>query len=539
MSDNLKTAKIYSKTAKNGSKIENISKISENFDLKNENFNLKNEKSDFNNVTENKDKINAVSSGRANEDKSSGATSSSRASGGEVVSLGSETNGEAVSSVRANEDKSSRATSSSRASGGEVVSLGRASSGEAVDLNGEYVNPTGANESGSETNGEVIKAKSSSRASGGEVVSSVRANDDKSSSATSSSRASGGEVVSLGRANDDKEISATSSSRANDDKSSGATSSSRASGGEANRVNMSVGGEAVDLNGEYVNPTGANESGSETSGEASRSTQAEKYTLITGACGGLGRAFAQQCVRAGENIIIAGRSKESLEALKKELLAEFQTAKIITQVLDLLNTENIIDLMHKIAQKNIYIAKLINNAGAIVEGDFEKMTDAEVKEVVEVNCIGTLSLTKQVLNNRKKNQKVEILTVASLAGFYPIAHMAIYSASKAFLISIMTALSVEYSGKNVVFCTVCPGGIPTNNQMKESIASMGLGGRLSAQSPAKVAKIALRALKKKKTIIVTGTFNKFLAVLSKIFPRKFLAKSSGKIYKKSQQKRGF
>jgi short-subunit dehydrogenase len=117
--------------------------------------------------------------------------------------------------------------------------------------------------------------------------------------------------------------------------------------------------------------------------------------------------------------------------------------------------------------------------------------------------------------------------------------MAVYAATKAFLVSMMTSLAVEFKKTNVVFTNVCPGGMATNDAMKESIKSMGLGGKLSTLSSDKVAKIALKALKRKKKNVVTGGFNKFLVLISKPFSKSFLAKSTGKIWKKSQAKRGF
>jgi short-subunit dehydrogenase len=104
---------------------------------------------------------------------------------------------------------------------------------------------------------------------------------------------------------------------------------------------------------------------------------------------------------------------------------------------------------------------------------------------------------------------------------------------------MMTALSEEVKKDNVVVTTVCPGGMATSDAMKESIKSMGLGGKLSCTDTDKVAKIALKALKHKKKNVVTGGFNKFLVFISKPFSKAFLAKSTGKIWKKSQAKRNF
>ncbi len=264
-----------------------------------------------------------------------------------------------------------------------------------------------------------------------------------------------------------------------------------------------------------------------------------KYTLITGACGGLGRAFVQLCAKNKENLILTGTNQTKLNSLLEEYKEKFEGLSVKTFVLDLGKLESRESLISFIEKENLEVCRLINNAGVILEGDVEKSSDAEIANVIEVNCIGTLDLTKKFLRIRNKQELFEVLTIASVAASYPIPHMAVYAATKSFLVSIMTSLSIEFKGQKVTFTTVLPGGMATSDAMKESIKSMGLGGKLSCTDTKKVAKTSLRALKRRKNTIVTGGFNKFLDFLSKIFPKKFLAKNAGKIYGKSQKKRGF
>ncbi len=265
----------------------------------------------------------------------------------------------------------------------------------------------------------------------------------------------------------------------------------------------------------------------------------EKYTLITGACGGLGKAFVKLCAEEKNNLLITGTNQKKLDALVAEMSECFEGLSVKTFVMDLGEKEQRIALLDYINKESIIVNRLINNAGVIIEGDMEGFSDEEIEKAVQVNCVGTLDLTKKLLNVRDQSQKFEVLTVSSVASTYPIPHMAVYAATKAFLVSMMTSLSIEYKKKNVVFTNVCPGGMATNDAMKESIKSMGLGGKLSTVSTDKVAKIALKALKKKKANVVPGFFNKILVGISKPFSKKFMAKSAGKIYAKSQAKRGF
>ena len=265
----------------------------------------------------------------------------------------------------------------------------------------------------------------------------------------------------------------------------------------------------------------------------------EKYTLITGACGGLGRAFVEQCADAKENLVLVGTSQKKLNGLVSDFADKFKDLKIETCVCNLGKSEDRKALVEILDKKQIKVSKLINNAGVIIEGDLLRFSDEEISNAVEVNCIGTLDLTKKLLQRRDETELFEVLTVASQAAFQPIPHMGVYAATKSFLLSIMTAIAIEMKDKNVVVTTSCPSGMATTDAMKESIKSMGLNGKLTTLSAIKVAKISLKALKKKKMIVIPGAFNKFVEAVSRPFTQTFLAKTTGKMWKKSQAKRNF
>lgn len=263
------------------------------------------------------------------------------------------------------------------------------------------------------------------------------------------------------------------------------------------------------------------------------------FTLLTGACGGLGTAFVKELAKKGENLLLTATSQDKLSNLIENNRELFRDIKVKTFICDLALGEDRENLVKMILSERINIIRLINNAGVIIEGKLDNFSDSEIEKTIMVNCVGTLDLTKKILNIRDKDKLFEVLTVSSLAYNFPIPYMAVYSATKSFLVSVMTALSVEYKNENVTFSTVCPSGMPTTPAMKESIDSMGLGGRLTSHSPEVVAKKALKGLSKKKKIVVIGGFNKLLLLISKPFSKPFLSKITGRIWKKSQNKRNF
>ena len=118
-------------------------------------------------------------------------------------------------------------------------------------------------------------------------------------------------------------------------------------------------------------------------------------------------------------------------------------------------------------------------------------------------------------------------------------YMAMYAATKAFLKSIMVALSVELKDKQVYITTICPSGIPTSDAMKEAIKAQGFNGKITMSTPEEVAKLGLKAMKKHKTVVIPKSINRFVRFVSRFASEKGLAKTTGKMWKKSQDKRNF
>lgn len=262
-------------------------------------------------------------------------------------------------------------------------------------------------------------------------------------------------------------------------------------------------------------------------------------TLITGACGGLGRAFVKILAEKKENLILTGTSQKKLDELKKDFTAEFDGLFVKTIVCDLGDEKSRNNLVDEINRDNLIVNKLINNAGVIIEGDIFRFENKEIENAINVNCVGTLELTKMLAEQRDDTKKFEVLTVSSQSAFQPIPHMALYAATKSFLTSMMTGLKYEWKDKNIVVTTVCPSGMATTKEMQESIKSMGFKGKITTLPTEKVAKSALKALKKKKAIVIPGFFNKLAYFFSKFCSPYFLAKTTGKMWKKSQAKRNF
>lgn len=262
------------------------------------------------------------------------------------------------------------------------------------------------------------------------------------------------------------------------------------------------------------------------------------YTLITGATGGLGRAFASACALADNNLILVATNMDRLNSFREELLGRYPSVEILIYKCDFTLQEDLEGLLKYIETNNMKISRLINNAGYICEGSNKYVLPDTLQKCIIVNNLGTTTLTKGILDLHNEGDRLEIITISSLASNYPLPYMAVYSATKAYLKSYMLSLREEYKDDNVTILTVLPGAIATSDSMKEAIKAQGFKGRLSAVEPDKIAKVSLKKSRKCKAQYIPGWFNKLTNVVSKLVPLSLQIKVAGNMWKKSQMKRG-
>ena len=245
------------------------------------------------------------------------------------------------------------------------------------------------------------------------------------------------------------------------------------------------------------------------------------FTFISGATGGLGKAYAEFCAKCGYDLFLTARSEEKLSALKGELSAKYNV-NIEYFPCQLTDDSSRKALLLFVEEKGFKFDRIINVAGVDTQKAFTDYTPEKAVFQIRVNCEATLLLTLGLLKNRA--EKTEVLTVGSMSGVSPMPYFAIYSASKAFLASFFTSLHYELKNDGVKVTTVLPGGIPTRPDIIEEIKKQGLGGKLSAKPPEFVVKKSLKAVKKNKIVCVPGAFNKFLYFIMKIAPKKIVLK---------------
>ena len=261
-------------------------------------------------------------------------------------------------------------------------------------------------------------------------------------------------------------------------------------------------------------------------------TKNNTYALITGATGGLGKAFVFALAKKGYDLILTGRSEEKLLALKEEILQEY-AVQIHTISADLSNENARFVLMQEIEKKDLRISMLVNVAGADVQKAFTQYSQEKLIFQCRVNFETAVALCSFAIE--RKAERLEIINISSVSGIYPMPYFAIYSATKGALTSFSVSLREEMKGQNVSVTAILPGAMPTRADIKEQIKGQGLWGKLAAKSPEWVAEYSIKAVRKNKRKKIPGFWNKVMRVSTAWLPTawrlKFIARRWSKISK--------
>lgn len=235
-------------------------------------------------------------------------------------------------------------------------------------------------------------------------------------------------------------------------------------------------------------------------------------TLITGASAGLGAEFARQCVTRGDEVVLVARRRDRLQALAVEL---GPMAHVIEA--DLAGSEAPTRIVAEATRRGLWVRTLINNAGFGVAGAFAALPLARQLEMVDLNIRALTELCHAVLGEMRRRGEGAILNVASTAAFQAGPHMAVYYASKAYVLSLSEALHQELKGSGIGVTALCPGPTAT-----EFFAVAGAAdGRLArmATEPVAVVRAGLDGLTRNKAIVIPGAMNKLTAQSNRLLPR--------------------
>ena len=248
-----------------------------------------------------------------------------------------------------------------------------------------------------------------------------------------------------------------------------------------------------------------------------------KTVLITGATSGIGFSFAKIFAKEKYNLILVGRNENRLEEIKNKFEIE-EKVKVSVYSVDFSDRDAIENMWSSIEENFEKVDVVINNAGAGFNGEFSKIDWQNHELIMEVNMRALTRLSYLAVNHMKKHKDGKILNVASTGSFQAGPMIGVYYATKAYVLSISTAIREEAKDYGIDVVTLCPGA--TKTEFCKRAGKEDLGNAMSSDD---VARIGYRGLLKNKAIIVPGIFNKFAVVVSKVLPYTFMAKIVKKI----------
>ena len=257
-----------------------------------------------------------------------------------------------------------------------------------------------------------------------------------------------------------------------------------------------------------------------------------KATLITGASGGIGEAFARRLAGEKHNLVLVARSENRLHELCDELMLEHKiTAHYLA--LDLTDANADRRLFDETEKHEFEIDWLINNAGFGSMGDFADLDIERELQMIALNVRSLVALTHRYLQKMRERRGGTIINVSSSASFQPVPFMATYAATKAFVTSFSEAIAEENRPFGITVTALCPGPTDTNFFNAAGAQPLKMKGM---QTPDEVVETAIGAARRGRAQIVSGWTNYIGATLGNLVPNRLITRVIGNVLRPQIEK---
>lgn len=247
----------------------------------------------------------------------------------------------------------------------------------------------------------------------------------------------------------------------------------------------------------------------------------KNVALITGASGGIGMELARTHAAKGGDLVLVARSADKLSRLKVELEKAYQV-DVLTISKDLAKREGPGEIYEELQQKDIQTDILINNAGFGDYGFFHETDWEKEEQMIDLNMKSLTHLTKLFLPDMIKRRSGRIMNVASTAAFQPGPLMAVYYATKHYVLAFSEAIANEVKDYGVTVTALCPGPTASGFQSAAAMEESRLVNSIKMPSSAEVAEYGYRAMLRGKTVAIHGTANSIMAKSVGFLPRKLV-----------------
>jgi uncharacterized protein len=257
-------------------------------------------------------------------------------------------------------------------------------------------------------------------------------------------------------------------------------------------------------------------------------SSARPIALVTGASAGIGAELAREAAKDGHDLVLVARRREPMEALAAELSSTGAEITVISA--DLAKPAGAAALMKTVDERGLVIDTLINNAGLGDSGRFNEEDPARILSMLQVNVVALTELTRLVLPQMVARGRGRVLLLASTAAFQPGPGMAVYYATKSYVLSFGRAIGYELRQTGVTVTTLCPG--PTTSEFAQVANMQGVAlmeGPMPIMTAAEVARQGYAALKAGRPEIITGFVNRTIAMSTRFTPTSILLTIAGRL----------
>jgi len=254
------------------------------------------------------------------------------------------------------------------------------------------------------------------------------------------------------------------------------------------------------------------------------------YALITGASKGIGKAMAIALAKRKVNLLLAARSATALGDLQLEIQTTYGIT-VDSLAIDLTGPNAASDLYQWVVNKKINISILINNAGYGLWGKFGELNLSEQLEMCQLNINVVTALCHYFIPMLQNEKQAYILNVCSTAAYQAVPTLAVYSATKAYILSFTRALRFELKNSSISVSCLSPGPVDTGFAERAGLDAFSKMAEKFNMKPNEVAEIALKGMFARKSEIIPGFTNIISVYANRMLPKAFIEKMAAGIYK--------
>ncbi|HZM50493.1 MAG TPA: SDR family oxidoreductase [Vicinamibacteria bacterium] len=249
--------------------------------------------------------------------------------------------------------------------------------------------------------------------------------------------------------------------------------------------------------------------------------------LVTGASSGIGETFARALRARGERLVLVARRADRLARLAAELGGE---EDVLAVSLDLARPDAAESLRRQLDDRGIGVRLLVNNAGVGYSGRVYEQAPERLRAMIDLDVRAVVELTRAFLPGMIARGSGAVLNVVSMSAFQPVPFLAVYAASKAFVLSLTESMATELEGTGVTVQALCPGNIPTEFQGVAGTTDVKFN-RTPATTPREVVEASLAALDRRKLLVIPAVRDRITVGAQRFVPRSWVRRAAAELFR--------